>query len=179
MDGHEPSAWEERLLQNVQDRQPGFVADETVGRLAKWLRILGFDTRYVPDRSRRPGTMADTGKRILLTRSRYHYQNEKSIQVLRLNSDDVMQQVTEVLTALDLTIDTVEPCSRCIRCNVPTCVVAKASVFGKVPDYIWETQAEFYQCRQCQKIYWPGSHYQRIQAIIANILPAQKASDDN
>jgi len=151
----------------------GFIADETVGKLAKWLRILGFDTRYDPDLPRRSTAFEPLADRIWLTRSRYHYQNKQRIKILRLASDDVREQLIEVVKALNLTVDAIAPCSRCIRCNALTKAVPKASVFGKVPDYVWQTQAAFYQCDACQRIYWPGSHYKRISATITSILQAQ------
>ncbi len=115
--------------------------------------------------------------RIWLTRSRCHYLKNKKIKVLRLTSDDVREQLVQVVKALDLTVNAIAPCSRCIRCNAPTTAVPKASVLGKVPDYVWQTQAAFYQCGLCQRIYWPGSHYKRIQETIASILLEQKVSD--
>jgi uncharacterized protein with PIN domain len=154
-----------------------FVADQTVGKLCKWLRLLGFDVKYAPDLPRRPGLIASSQSRIILTRSRYHYKSSDNIKVLRLVSDNALEQLGEVITALDLKPTTLAPCSRCSRCNLPTTSVDKHSVFGKVPDYIWETQAVFHQCGQCLRIYWPGSHCQRIKKIIAQVMPGQKASD--
>ena len=82
-----------------------------------------------------------------------------------------MHQLDEVVAALGLQRKAIEPCSRCIQCNRPTRPVTKAVVFGKVPDYVWETQATFHQCRQCRRIYWAGSHYKQIKATITRIFP--------
>jgi uncharacterized protein with PIN domain len=162
----------------TKDHPLGFIADETVGKLAKWLRILGFDTCYDPELPRRSIAFNSRDDRIWLTRSRYHYKKPSRIKILRLESDDAMQQLVEVVTALGLTLSAIVPCSRCIRCNAPTIAVSKALAFGKVPDYIWHTQAAFYQCGQCRRIYWPGSHYKRIKATIAFILHEQQKVSD-
>jgi uncharacterized protein with PIN domain len=155
----------------------GFVADQTVGKLAKWLRILGFDVRYEPELPKRSKALDISTKRVWLTRSRYHYQNDPGKKILRLTSDNALQQLSEVVSALDLNVGMLKPCSRCIRCNVPTTVIDKAEILGKVPDYVWETQTTFHQCDRCQQIYWPGSHYKKIQATISKVMQRQKAPD--
>jgi len=155
----------------------GFIADETVGKLVKWLRILGFDTCYDPELPRRPLARNSRADRVWLTRARCHYKKTREINILRLSSDDVRQQLVEVITTLGLPVSAIAPCSRCIRCNASTRAVPRKSVFGKVPDYIWQTQAAFYQCGQCRRIYWPGSHYKRITETIAHILSVQEVSD--
>ena len=157
--------------------QISFVADQTVGKLAKWLRILGFDVRYEPELPNRSKVRDISKKRIWLTRSRSHYQNEIEAKILRLCSDDALQQLSEVVTALDLDLKAIKPCSRCIRCNLPTTAIDKAAVFGKVPDYVWETQARFHQCDRCQRIYWPGSHYKRIKTTVSKVMQRQLEPD--
>ena len=150
--------------------QISFVADQTGGKLAKWLRILGVDVRYEPELPRRSPVADTLKKHIWLTRSRYHYQNEPGAKILRLTSDDAIQQLGEVVSALNLNLEMVRPCSRCIRCNRPTTAVDKTFVFGKVPDYVWETQTVFHQCDRCRRIYWPGSHYKRIKATVSKVM---------
>ena len=156
-----------------------FVADQTVGKLAKWLRILGFDACYEPDLPARAKAMVTSPDCIWLTRSRYHYQNTPGIKILRLTSDNAIQQLSEVVTALNLNQQKIKPFSRCIRCNLPTNAIDKAVIFGKVPDYVFETQTTFHQCVRCHHIYWPGSHYKRIQATILKVMQRQTEPDVN
>jgi uncharacterized protein with PIN domain len=148
-----------------------FMADETVGKLAKWLRILGYDTFYDPGLPSRKSVLTVIEGRILLTRSRSGYQNVPPQSILRLRSDNVLKQLAEVVATLDLKSDCMSPCRRCIRCNTVLAMVSKPVVYGKVPDYIWETQDVFYRCDSCRRIYWQGTHHRRILETIADIVP--------
>ena len=146
-----------------------FVAENTLGKLAKWLRILGFDTICEENIKRKK---AYDPKRIRLTRSKPALQErQKKHGELRIFivSDHYWEQLTQVIKHLNITKDDLKPFSRCIRCNDSIQHIDKASVLGRVPDYIWETHHTFWTCRQCDKIFWPGSHQRqsmdRIQRL--------------
>ena len=138
-----------------------FAVDRSLGSLSKWLRILGFDAVYEPDVSTGEFYRQIDGGRILVTRTR-------KIQKAFFNRDQVFiefnslqKQLKQVVGHLDIQPTDVHPFSRCIHCNLPTDQVAREDVFGLVPDYIWETHEKFNSCRQCQRIYWSGSHTER------------------
>ena len=128
--------------------------DKTVGRLVKWLRILGIETELIEARS----LENIPPDKILLTRNR---EWAKRPQVVLLPSDLVGEQLRFVLEKLAL-YPRIRPFTLCIHCNIRLKDVSREEVFGLVPDYIYETQAEFRLCPSCGRIYWPGSHRQRM-----------------
>lgn len=144
-----------------------FVAENTLGKLAKWLRMLGFDTVYErePLAEKRPGA-----GRIRLTRTRRVAMLHAPGRVIFITSDRVLDQIRQVVTALGLTQADIDPFSRCIRCNASIESIDKSSVFGQVPDYIWETQDTFRRCPRCTRVYWPGSHTTQSLARIRDIF---------
>ncbi len=144
-----------------------FFAESTLGKLAKWLRLLGFDTVY----ERRPpaGSNRDPG-RIRLTRTRRMLKSDAPDRFIFIASDGYLEQVRQVIRELGLTPEDIDPFSRCIRCNEPIQPIEKPSVFGQVPDYIWETQDTFHRCPQCNRVYWPGSHTRQSLARIRKLF---------
>jgi uncharacterized protein with PIN domain len=140
---------------------PCFAAEKTLGRLAKWLRLLGFDTLYEPEISAERFIEKLENDRILLTRTRRTLNRAASRKLIFIESDHLEQQLIQVMQQLKLKAADTRPFSRCLRCNVPIVAAEKNSLWGRVPDYIFETQDRFQQCPQCGRVYWPGSHAQR------------------
>jgi uncharacterized protein with PIN domain len=146
-----------------------FTAERTLGKLAKWLRILGFDTYYAPDVSEKKLINADK-KRILLTRTQRIRDMNISKKCIFIASNDPFEQLREVIQALGITQKDIRPFSRCIRCNSLIRQVQKDSVRKMVPDYVWETHDTFRMCVLCRRIYWPGSHTRRSLDIVKRFL---------
>lgn len=134
-----------------------FAVEKTLGRLAKWLRILGFDTLYEPDVSKEKFEHVVKG-RILLTRTRRIWNSHGPDNCILIRANRLFDQLAEVIQTLDIKAETIRPFIRCIRCNTLIMGIDKKSVYGSVPDYVWETHDAFRICNQCQRIYWPGSH---------------------
>jgi len=137
-----------------------FAAEKTLGRLAKWLRILGFDTLYEPDLPAGyfSGLEPD---RTFLTRREPCRRSRTGNPYVVIQTDHYWDQLLEVIRAVGIRAESVRPFSRCIRCNSEIMPVNKADLQGKVPDYIWETRDVFKICRGCQRVYWSGSHIER------------------
>lgn len=147
--------------------EPNFAAEKTLGKLAKWLRILGFDTIYDPD-IKNP---AESG-RILLTRTKrikYEYTTDKLIFI---KSDKPFNQLKEVIKALGIVNEDIKTFTRCIRCNTKIRMINKNSIRSVVPDYVWENQDSFKTCIKCKRIYWQGSHTKRSMEIIKKLFEA-------
>lgn len=131
-----------------------------LGRLAKWLRILGFDTAYssawddaaVVRTARAEGRMILTRDRAMALR--------RGIQVFLVKSDEVEEQVQEVVAGLGLS--TADSFSRCPECNGILQAVKKAEIRDLVPPYVFSTQRSFHRCPDCGRIYWRGTHLQRM-----------------
>ncbi len=146
-----------------------FAVENTLGKLAKWLRILGFDTFYKPDLSAEK--LMDMGPgRILLTRTARIRDVNTSPKLVFITSDNPFEQLREVIETLGIAPKDARPFSRCVRCNTMIREVDKDSIRKRVPDYIWETHDTFRSCSQCGRIYWPGSHTQRSRDIIKRLF---------
>ena len=149
---------------------PCFAAEKTLGRLAKWLRLLGFDTLYESESAGDLLIESLEKDRIVLTRTQRVQKQFASRNLIFIESDHLEHQLNQIFQELDLTTAQTKPFSRCLQCNVPIVAVQKDSLFGKVPDYIFETQNQFQRCPVCDGIYWPGSHTQRSLAKIQQLL---------
>lgn len=141
-----------------------FVLDSMLGKLAKWLRILGFDARCERIASQVELDNLTRDDIIVVTRCRRWLGRSR---VVLLESNDPALQLNELITILGVTRKELLPLSRCIRCNEPLRGIPKREAFGVVPDYVYETQADFHQCPGCNRIYWPGSHSRRMSDRLA------------
>jgi uncharacterized protein with PIN domain len=142
-----------------------FIVDGMLGRLAKWLRILGYDTAFSPslddDQLVR---LARAEGRLLLTRDR-GLARRRGLQCLLIESHHLEEQLDQILTELALTGE--HPFSRCPVCNTPLQKVEKPELEGRVPPYIFRTHKDFSLCPNCDKIYWPGTHWARMREKLA------------
>lgn len=148
-----------------------FIADRTLGKLAKKLRVLGFDTVYW-----RGGNLegavkaAATEGRVLLTRSHRLQEKTATLQVLVVEANDPQEQILQVLSAFKLRPEAGQFFSRCLMCNEALAPISKGEVEGKVPDFIQRTYDSFHICPRCHRIYWPGTHFQRMRKEMAKTL---------
>ena len=147
-----------------------FAVDRSLGSLAKWLRILGFDTVYEADVSTEDFYRRLDEGRILITRTRKMQKAHFNRQHVFIEFNSLQEQLKQVVGQLNIQPIDIHPFSRCIHCNLPTEPIAREDVFGMVPDYIWETHRKFHNCRRCNRIYWSGSHSERSMDRIAQIF---------
>lgn len=147
-----------------------FLVDVNVGSLARRLRMLGFDARFV---SRAEDDelirIALRESRILLTRDtgiiKRRVVTIGKVKAILIKSDKIQQQLQQVVQELNLDLDIV-PFSRCMECNETLVAREKEEVCNLVPPYVFKTQDHFVQCPGCQRIYWRGTHWQRMQQEI-------------
>ena len=137
-----------------------FLCDAMLGRLAHWLRILGYDTAYSNTDDHATARQARAEGRVLLTRDTQLAQR-RGIQALLIHSDDLEEQIRQVLTAFDLKPQAAF--SRCPVCNVPLRTLPKEAAGTRVPPYVLQNHDSFQECPTCMRVYWPGSHWKRIQ----------------
>jgi uncharacterized protein with PIN domain len=138
---------------------PAFVADAMLGKLARWLRALGYDCLY--PRKAEDGDLlriAREGGRWLLTRDVRLAGLATPGRVLLVRSNYVDVQVREVAGALGLKLAPVRALTRCIECNGVLEPREKEEVRDRVPPYTYATQEQFIGCPDCGKIYWAGTH---------------------
>jgi len=146
-----------------------FIVDVMLGKLAKWLRILGYDTVYDNQFSDEDLFFkAHQEKRILLTRDKELSQRMNPQYTFFVTELLVQEQVKHVAAKFNLnTKDFIF--TRCILCNSPISTISKQEVFSKVPEYVFRTTGQFYYCPSCDKIYWPGTHIKQVREILKSL----------
>jgi len=143
-----------------------FITDHNLGKLAKWLRLFGFDTRCHAGKTNRDiWNLALAEKRIVLTRKNLHYYN-KDVETVLITTENWEDQLNEIFTQLALTIQEENILKICSGCNHPLKRVGKQEIADRVPAYILETQDVFYFCEICTRVYWRGSHVEQIEKIL-------------
>jgi uncharacterized protein with PIN domain len=146
-----------------------FIADCMLGRLAKWLRMMGFDTTYIhgahDDELVRLAVRED---RILLTRD--HLLAERRIvrnRCIFINSSQTREQMKQIFEELSIELSGDNILTRCALCNGEIWKVSRETVTDEVPPYVYKTQNEFGRCTSCGKVYWKGSHVQHVLQALA------------
>jgi uncharacterized protein len=143
---------------------PCFVAESTLRKLAKWLRLAGFDTRVdmlIPDFKRLKQTAGSEG-RTVLTRTRSVIAHLGPTPGLLIEFNDPTDQVRQVLCYFHIRRDDLRPLSRCCQCNHLLAQVQKERLAATVPDYIRIRHDRFLTCSRCGRVYWPGTHASRM-----------------
>lgn len=145
-----------------------FIADVHLGKLARSLRLLGFDTVYKNDYSNSQLLQISRQEnRVLLSRN-VSLQKHTEIESFAITSEDPLQQLKQVIDHFNLR-DQFNPFSRCIVCNGILEPVAKEHVQQLLEKNTAQYFNEFRQCDHCKRIYWKGSHYERMLKMIAGI----------
>ena len=140
-----------------------FIADRTLGKLVKWLRIMGFDTSYYRGAIDREFLEQGAKEgRVVLTRRRDMAEREFRGHMIVIGSDRVESQISELCDLLSLRPDRDALFSRCIRCNERLQDIAKSDVGDRVPPYVYRTQDVFQVCPRCDTVYWAGTHRERM-----------------
>ncbi|MHC1679663.1 MAG: Mut7-C RNAse domain-containing protein [Methanomassiliicoccales archaeon] len=139
--------------------EPSFLLDGMLGSLARWLRIMGYDSEYLRDEED-SSLLSILGDRFLLTRDR-QLAHRAGHRGYYLESDDLDVQLSTVVERFDLRLDLER--SRCTACNGPLDRVPKDQVKEKVEEGTWNEHQEFWMCRECGKVYWHGAHWKNIR----------------
>jgi uncharacterized protein with PIN domain len=147
-----------------------FTVEHTLGRLARWLRLLGFDAIYEEHPAAAEAVREELSARTHLTRTRAIRASGGGRKVIFIESDHLNQQLRQVIAALGITVAELRPFSRCLSCNRLIEPVEKSQVREAVPEYVWQTHNVFHRCPGCQKIYWPGSHLEHSQNRIRKLF---------
>ncbi|RMH32586.1 MAG: hypothetical protein D6690_13470 [Nitrospirae bacterium] len=143
-----------------------FFADVMLGKLARWLRLLGYDTAYERDIDDRAIVERIVREgRWLLTRDRYLLRRNilagRATLIVHDSVGDQLQQLGQEL-GISLVIDQATE-SRCMKCNAPLEPLAHRQAASRVPPHVAREQTEFVICPRCERIFWPGSHWTHLQ----------------
>lgn len=165
------------LFDAPRPAQPCFVVDLNVGRLAKWLRVLGYDTLFP-----RVGSDNDLVRialregRVLVTRDSGLAQRRAArlgqLRVVHITDHDLPSQLRQLVRDLKLTGD--GGFSRCVRCNEPLRPVAKQDVLERLPPYVCQTQEQFRECPQCRRLYWRGTHWSNMVSELGRVYQEER-----
>lgn len=153
--------------------QPKFVVDNNAGKLAKWLRIMGYDTLLFKE--------ADDGKMINIALSDNRIILTKDTQILKrrlitsgrlkaifIEQDSPKAQLKQIVTALNLS--QLRPFSVCLECNQTLISKKKEEVSNLVPPYVFKTHDQYMECPSCHRIYWRGTHWQAMNRELQDFL---------
>jgi uncharacterized protein with PIN domain len=160
-------------LRPVPLRTPRFVADVHLGTLARYLRLLGFDTGYdnhSGDAELVRCSVAE--RRILLSRDVGLLKHKVLTRAHYVRATDPDRQLEEIVRVLDLE-RRIRPFTRCMRCNGRLRRVTVESIANQVPARVRATQRRFARCGSCGRVYWPGTHFDRLTRIVAAHVPSR------
>jgi len=150
-------------------RKPKFVADVHLGRLTKYLRMMGIDVLYKNDfNDDEIVEISLIEKRAILTKDRGILKRNEVTHGYWVRSTKVEEQVKEVIKRFDLQKE-IKEFSRCIECNELLKQIKRESIISRLPPKVANSQKEFYRCPSCKKIYWKGTHYLRMLKFIQSI----------
>ena len=143
-----------------------------MGRLARWLRALGYDASFhahIEDAALVREAAAED--RVLLTRDRDLLKRRViqsgAVRAIQIRHDAVTAQLRQVFAELGLDIE--QSLTRCIECNSELVPRPAESVAERVPPFVRQTQSRYSECPACGRIYWAGTHWQRMQKVLAGL----------
>jgi uncharacterized protein with PIN domain len=150
--------------------QQRFAADAMLGRLARWLRLLGFDCTHDPEiKDEAIVRLAVSEGRTILTRDRRLPEEWWIHDVYLVREQEVRKQLVEVIGRFDL-VSSIRILTRCSACNRVLERVERSAVADRVPPRALELQEVFAECRECGRVYWEGSHAARIRALVERLV---------
>lgn len=158
---------EELIKSDSCQRGDRLLADAMLGRLAKWLRILGYDTAYLADTDDFALLrLARAEDRLILTRD-HALAARRGVRALLVKSGALQDQLRQVCAALGPPQDPALP--RCPVCNHPLEAVSPDQVVDRLPVYVRRTHDQFSLCAHCDRVYWRGTHWQRMEQLLEGL----------
>ena len=143
-----------------------FIVDHNVGKLVKWLRMLGYDTEFFTGEDDWQMVISALREdRIILTRDtgimKLGVVDSGQVKSIFVNSDNPEEQIRQVNESLNLDFHD-GLFTRCMECNNPLQERTLAEVKGRIPPYVYKTREEYMECAACNRIYWKGTHWQAM-----------------
>jgi len=150
-------------------RNPKFIADVHLGRLTRYLRMTGFDVLYENNfEDDEIVKISLEEKRAILTKDRGILKRNEVTHGYWVRSSKVKEQVVEIIKRFDLK-KLIKEFTRCIECNSMLESISKNEIINDLPPKVSKSQAEFSRCPSCKKLYWKGTHHQRMLSFIKTI----------
>jgi uncharacterized protein len=139
-----------------------FATDASLGKLGRLLRAAGFDTRCEHQSTEPDFWRCIEPERIVLTRTRRIAKRLMGHPMVFIRPNDPVHQLNQVVAVLAIDRADLRPFTRCLACNTPIRAIDRQQAYGQVPMYVWNCQSTFHTCDSCKRIYWAGSHHERI-----------------
>lgn len=160
------------------DRHPALTADAMLARLARWLRVLGFDTLYDPAvHDHALVAISNAQSRTLLTRDRRLLRELRPLSALEITHDAALDQLLQTVTTLNLNAPS-DLFTRCMMCNTPLSPpLSRAEADALVPQGVRGIPGPVRRCPTCLRVYWHGSHTRRMRTAIERTLPGWLPAD--
>jgi uncharacterized protein with PIN domain len=149
-----------------------FICDDNLGKLAKWLRTLGYDTLFFdPIEDGELVSRALKENRVVLTRDTHlsRFKLKLGERLLHLDSDKPLEQLKQVVKHFKLKTDKELLFSRCLVCNQVLEKVEKEKIKDRLYPYVYKTQKYFVRCSQCDRIFWPATHVEKMVKVLSEI----------
>jgi hypothetical protein len=151
-----------------------------LGKLAKELRMLGYDTIYYQGENTYPLIKwAREEGRVILTRNTKLIPKRPEDHIIRVMEDKPPLQLRELIQKKVISLNEKNLFSRCLLCNILLDEIPREEAEGKVPDFIFYQQREFFRCPQCLRIYWKGSHQDHMQKKVNELRISTKSQAPN
>lgn len=151
-------------------RNSKFILDVHLGTLAKYLRMLGFDSLFENNyNDKQIIDIAKKQKRIILSRDKALLKSSSVTHGYFVYATNPKEQIIEIINRLDL-FKQAKPLTRCLICNRKITTVKKETILKKLPLATERYFDDFFECHHCKKIFWRGSHYQRMKSFVNEIL---------
>lgn len=150
-----------------------------LGRLARWLRLSGYDVAYL--RQRRDRDVLERAKkegRVLLSRDGQLCQRarKEGVKCLYVESGDVVEQLAQAIRELGIRLSDTPVYSRCPRCNGEIIRAGEESI-ARVPEMVRKRVDEFWECSECGQVYWEGSHWRNIKKVVRMVRDVQDTGE--
>ena len=144
-----------------------------LGNLARRLRVLGYDSKYessIEDSDLIK--MADKQRRIIITKDENLSKNAEKLGIttVLIRGNDEVEQIVQVATKINIPNFAIDSnSSKCVDCNGKIEYIDKIRIMDKVPPRIYERQEKFWICRDCKKLYWEGTHFEKLQEFVQKL----------
>lgn len=153
---------------------PKFIVDHNVGKLTKWLRMMGYDAVFFNgSNDSHMVARALAEDRIILTRDTQIMKRkvitDGRVKAILIASDEPVVQIRQATQTLDLNYR-FKPFSLCLECNRPLEERSKEQVKDRVPPYVFRTQKQYMECPECHRIYWRGTHWEAMTRELAGFM---------
>ena len=154
-----------------------FIVDQNVGKLAKLLRLLGYDTVFFTgETDSQMVRIALSENRVILTRDTHILKRRLvtsgKVKAILIIADNINEQIQQVVTELGLH-NRDNAFTLCLECNQPLLPLSKEEAEDRVPPYVWQTQKEYRECPHCHRIYWKGTHWEAMNRRLEGLAKDQ------